>query len=136
MALYFNNQYADTVWIAFVYLDPNCSPTHFRKIGWWQVNSGDNFNAWDTNLRTVNQYAAFYAEEYRDEGGATWGGNGNNWYLIPELGFDQCYDDNTNCTRQPNFALLDFNGAPNCTVTIGRAAGHFDVEAWISVDPG
>jgi hypothetical protein len=34
----------------------------------WQVNSGETFNAWNTDLRNVNRYAAFYAEEYRDEG--------------------------------------------------------------------
>ena len=42
-----------------------------------------------------NRYAAFYAEEYRDSGGATWGGTGNNWYLIPDTAFNQCYVSGT-----------------------------------------
>jgi len=128
MALYFQNLYSDTIWIAFLYFDGGCGPTPFRKLGWWQVNSGETFNAWNTDLRNVGRYAAFYAEEYRDEGGATWSGTGNNWYLISDVAFNQCYDDNTNCNQQPDFVPLDFNGYADLNVTLGPAAGQLDVQ--------
>ncbi len=127
MALYFRNLFPNTVWIAFQYYDPGCSPNPFRKLGWWQVNSGDTLNAWDTDLRNVNRYASFYAEEFKDAGGATWNGTGNNWYRISDAQFDQCYDDNTNCNQQPDFINLDFGGFADTTVTIGPENGQVDV---------
>ncbi len=113
MALYFLNETPNTIFIAFLYFDNGCGGTPFRKLGWWQVDPGEKFNAWNTDLSTVNRYAAFYAEEYIDSGGATWSGTGNNWYLIPDLKFNQCYDDNTNCNQQPDFVPLDFMTADN-----------------------
>jgi uncharacterized membrane protein len=124
MALFFQNQYSDTVWIAFLYEDTGCGATPWHKMGWWQVDSGTTFNAWNTDLRGVNRYAAFYAEEYRDSGGATWSGNGNNWYLISDTRFDQCYDNNSNCNQQPDFIPLDFNGYADLTVTLGPNPGQ------------
>jgi hypothetical protein len=128
MALYFQNLYSDTIWFAFLYFDPSCSGTSFKKIGWYQVNPGQTINFWNTDLRSVNRYAAFYAEEYRDSGGATWSGTGNNWYLVPDVAFNQCYDDNTNCNQQPDFVPLDFNGFSDMTVTLGPAAGQLNVQ--------
>jgi uncharacterized membrane protein len=123
MPLYFVNLYPNTIWIAFLYYDPACTPTPFRKQGWWQVNSQQIFNAWDTDLNNVNPNAAFYAEEFRDEGGATWSGTGNNWYQISDVRFDQCYDDNTNCNQQPDFVPLDF-GRQGPVIWLGPAAGQ------------
>src|SRR6476619_6421625 len=100
MALHFKNLYNDTIWIAFLYHDTGCQGVPFRKLGWWAVPSGQTFNAWNTDLRNVNRYAAFYAEEFRDSGGATWSGTGNSWYRISDGSFNQCYDDNTNCNQQ------------------------------------
>jgi hypothetical protein len=123
MALYFQNLYANTVWIAFLYGDQVCGRTPFRKLGWWGVPSGQSFGAWNTDLRNVNRYAAFYAEEYKDSQGATWSGTGNNWYLIPDGAFNQCYDDNANCNQQPDFVPLDFSGSADVIVVLGPAAG-------------
>lgn len=127
MSLSFKNSYSDTIWIAFLYYDPGCNGAPFRKLGWWQVNPGDTFNAWNTDLRNVSRYAAFYAEEFKDSGGATWSGIGNNWYLIPDGGFNQCYGDNSNCNQQPDFINLDFAGMADMTVTLGPAAGQLDI---------
>lgn len=135
MSLYFQNLYPDTIWIAFLYYDPGCGPAPFKKLGWWQVNSGETFNAWNTDLRNVNRYAAFYAEEYRDAGGATWSGSGNNWYLIPDAAFDQCYDDNTNCNQQPDFIALDFAGNADMTVTLGPEAGQLNIQGSTPLPP-
>jgi hypothetical protein len=96
-------------------------------MGWWAVNSGQIFNAWDVDLRRVNRYAAFSAEEFKDSGGATWSGTGNNWYLIPDVGFSQCYDDNTNCNQQPDFISLDFAGNADVTVVLGPRAGDVQI---------
>src|SRR4029453_3738998 len=77
-----------------------------QRWGGGGVNSGQIFNAWNVNLRLVNRYAAFYADDFK---GGAWSRKGNNWYLISTSGFRQCYDDNTNCNIQPNFVPLDFN---------------------------
>ena len=127
MSLNFQNLYSNTVWIAFLYGDSSCGGTPFKKMGWWGVNSGQTFNAWNTDLRGVNRYAAFYAEEFKDSGGATWSGTGNNWYLIPDGAFWQCYDDNTNCNQQPDFVPLDFAGNADVTVVLGPASGQVNV---------
>lgn len=75
MALYFTNATDDTIWIAFMYFDSSCGPTNqnYRKLGWWQVDSGQQFNAWNTDLFNVNQYAYFYAKS----NGTTWASTGN-----------------------------------------------------------
>lgn len=134
MALYFQNQFTDTLWIAFLYYHPECSAnggTPFRKMGWWGVAPGQTFNAWDTDLRQVGSHAAFYAEEFRDSGGATWSGSGNNWYRIPDTGFAQCYDDNVNCTQQPDFILLEFNQQSDALVILGPDPSQVQVNEWI-----
>jgi hypothetical protein len=64
-------------------------------------------------LQTVNRFASFYAQEFRNGGGATWNGSGNRWFLIRDVAFNQCYDDNTGCNQQPNFVDLDFQQADN-----------------------
>ena len=150
MALLFVNNFPAAVWIALVYGDTGCGGQPFRKRGWYQVNPGQEFNAWNTNLRTVNRYALFYAEEYyalfyaeeyKDSGGATWSGNGNHWYRVPDTRFDQCFDDNTNCNQQPNFIQLDFQKADNGTahfvdihVTLGPGAGQMKVIGSVRID--
>lgn len=125
MALNFQNLYSKTVWIAFLYGDRNCRGTPFSKVGWWGVNSGQIFNGWNVDLRRVNRYAAFYADDFT---GATWSGSGNNWYLIPTEGFRQCYDDNTNCNMQPNFVPLDFNGFIDVNVVLGPGSGKLKIK--------
>ena len=126
MALNFQNLYSNPIFIAFLFHNPNCSGTPWTKQGWWGVNSGQIFNAWNVDLRTVNRYAAFYAD---DGGSVTWSGTGDNWYLVrsPE-GFTQCYDDNTNCNIQPNFVVLDFNGFYDVNVVLGPGAGKLNIK--------
>lgn len=125
MALYFQNRYSNTVWIAFLYYDRNCRETPFTKMGWWQVNSAQILNGWNVDLRAVNRYAAFFAGA---SDGVTWSGTGNNWYLISESRFSQCYDDNTNCNMQPDFVPLDFNGFYDVNVVLGPGAGKLDIK--------
>jgi hypothetical protein len=141
MSLYFINHYPAAIWIAFLYYDSGCSGTPFRKTGWWQVNPGETFNAWNTDLRTVNRHAAFYAEEFKDSGGATWSGTGNSWYRISDMAFNQCYDDNTNCNQQPDFVQLDFRKADNgvadfidLMITLGPGQGQLSAIGSVPID--
>ncbi len=141
MALNFQNLYKITVFIAFVYGDTACSPNHFRKQGWWTVAPGQTLTVWNVDLRRVNRHAAFYAEEFKDSGGATWSGTGNNLYRIRDVAFNQCYDDNTNCNQQPNFALLDFQHADNgnhpfesLRVILGPAPGQIRTQGSVIID--
>ena len=128
MALNFQNLYSQTIWIAFLFHNPNCSGTPWTKMGWWGVNSGQIFNAWNVDLRSVNRYAAFYAQDFTSRRGAAWSGTGNNWYLIRSERFSQCYDDNTNCDMQPDFVPLDFNGFFDVNVVIGPGAGKLAIK--------
>jgi uncharacterized membrane protein len=131
MALEFQNFYHSKIFIALLYGDNSCGPSKFRKQGWWAIERGQTRNLWNVNLRTVNRFAAFYAEEFKDSGGATWDGTGNGWYRIRNVGFNQCYDDNTGCNQQPNFVQLDFQNADNghhvfhsMRITLGPAPGQ------------
>jgi hypothetical protein len=124
MSLYFHNLYSDTVFIAFLYADTGCGGTPFRKQGWWQVASGQTLNLWNTDLRTINRLASFYAEA----SGATWSGTGASWYRIPDQKFNQCFDDNTNCNKTSDFVQLDFNGYTDFTVTLGPASGQLNLQ--------
>jgi uncharacterized membrane protein len=112
MGLHFQNQYRNTVSIAFVYGDTACG-SKFRKQGWWNVGPGQTFTIWNVDLRTVNRFACFYAEEFKGGGGATWSGTGNKWFSIRDVAFNQCYEDNTGCNQQPNFVDIDFDSADN-----------------------
>jgi len=130
VGLEFQNQYRNTLYIALVYGSESCA-SKFKKQGWWGVDPGQTRSIWNVNLQTVNRFAAFYAEEFRGGGGATWNGTGNQWYQIPDVGFDQCYEDNTGCNQQPNFVALDFQQADNgnhpfygLRVTLGPSIGE------------
>ena len=127
MALYFQNLYPRTLWIAFLFHNPDCRETPWTKMGWWGVTSGQIFHAGTVDLRTVNRYAAFYAQDFTSRG-ATWRGSGNNWYFISTQGFSQCFDDNTNCDMQPDFVPLDFNGFYDVNVVLGPGAGKLDIK--------
>jgi uncharacterized membrane protein len=130
MGLEFRNQYHNKIWIALVYGDSGCSSS-FRKQGWWGLDPGQTRSLWNVDLRRVNRFASFYAQEFKGGGGATWNGSGNRWYLIRDVGFNQCYEDNTGCNQQPNFADLDFTRADNgnhpfsgLRVTLGPGIGQ------------
>lgn len=142
MALKFQNVYRNTIWVALLWGDNGCGPTHkFRKQGWWSVNPGQTSILWNVNLQTVNRYAAFYAQEFRNSGGATWDGQGNGWYRIRDDAFNQCYDDDTGCNQEPNFVQLDFQNADNgnhpfnsLTVTLGPSPGQIRIIGSVRID--
>jgi Protein of unknown function (DUF1036) len=141
MALNFQSLHNGTIWIALLYGDTGCGATPFRKQGWWAVSPGQTRTLWNVPLYNVNRFAAFYAEEFKDSGGATWSGTGNGWYRIPDIAFNQCYDDNTNCNQQPNFVQLDFHHADNgdeafydLTVTLGPASGQMKTIGSVLID--
>jgi uncharacterized membrane protein len=126
MALHFQNLYSGTVWIAFLYHAPSCVGAPWKKMGWWQVNSGQILSPWNVNLRTVNRFAAFHALD--STRGVNWNGTGNNWYAVPERAFNQCYDDNTDCNLVFDFIVLDFNGFYDVTVVLGPSAGKLSIK--------
>src|SRR3954451_25020422 len=140
MGLQFQNQYHGKLYIALVYGDASCG-SKFRKQGWWSLDPFQTRTLWDVNLQTVNRFASFYAEEFKDGGGATCNGTGNQWYQIPGVGFSQCYEDNSNCSQQPNFVALDFQQADNghhlfndLRITLGPAAGQLTRMGSVIID--
>lgn len=140
MGLEFQNQYHGTIWIALVYGDQGCA-SRFRKQGWWGVDSGQTRTIWNVNLQTVNRFASFYAQEFKGGGGATWNGAGNNWYLIRDVAFNQCYEDTTGCNQQPNFVGIDFDRADNgnhnfngLRITLGPAPGQIRTIGSVLID--
>jgi uncharacterized membrane protein len=142
MALLFQNQYNKTLWIALLYGDTACG-SKFRKQGWWNVDPGQTRNIWNVDLRRVNRFACFYAEEFKGGGGATWSGTGNRFFQIRDVAFNQCYEDNTGCNQQPNFVDLDFDNPgtfPNpfvtLTVTLGPSPGQIQTRGEVPIDEG
>lgn len=143
MALEFQNHYHNTISVALVWGNNACS-SKFGKKGWWNVGPGQTRNIWNVNLAKVNRFAAFYAEEFENGGGATWNGTGNMWYLIRgDAAFDQCYEENTGCNQQPNFVPLDFQQADNghaafydLRITLGPSPGQIHRIGSVLIDPG
>lgn len=140
MGLEFQNYYAKTLYVAFIYGDKDCG-VKFRKQGWWAVNPGQTRTVWNVNLQTVNRYAYFFAEEFKDGGGATWTGSEQRFYRVPNVEFNQCLDDQTNCSQQPNFVPLDFDNADNgnhqfhgIKVTLGPEPGRIRTKGWVPID--
>ena len=140
MGLEFQNQYHNTIWIALVYGDKACG-SKFKKQGWWSVDPGQTRNIWDVNLQRVNRFASFYAQEFKGGGGATWNGTGNRWFLIRDVAFNQCYEDNTGCNQQPNFVGIDFEQADNghhpfnsYRVSLGPSAGQIRTTGSVRID--
>jgi uncharacterized membrane protein len=140
MGLEFQNQYHSKIFVALVYGDTGCA-SKFRKQGWWAIDPGQTRSIWNVNLQKVNRFASFYAEEFKGGGGATWNGSGNKWFMIRDVGFNQCYEDNTGCNQQPNFVDLDFHKADNgnhpfygLRITLGPAPGQMRTIGSVLID--
>jgi Protein of unknown function (DUF1036) len=129
VALYFANETDNTVWAAFCYQDSSggAGAGSFRKIGWWEIPSGQTLTAWDVDLRTVNRYAYFYAES---ADGAVWAGPG----LTLEVGlhaFNQPALESPDDPERADFIELDFAGNYGLGVMLGPRDGQYS----LSPDP-
>lgn len=124
MALSFQNQTSQTVWICVAYYDPStgASNQYFRKEGWWSIAPGGTFLFWNVDLRTVNRY--FYYEGELAADATVWGGTGNAWTEITDAAFNQGFLDQTNCVRWVDFQQLDFGGLVGLTVVLGPKPGQ------------
>lgn len=122
MALFLGNASGVTAFVSLVW-DNNstgCGPfSSFRKGGWWRVDNGQTRNLWNVDLRTVNATGAFFAEQFLNGQGLTWGdlGVNNDVFIRPGV-FGQCYDDLTGCTQRARFGVLAFNTAANTLVRL------------------
>jgi hypothetical protein len=120
MALFFSNSSGVTAWVSLIWGSNACGPfANFKKGGWWSLSNGQTRNLWNVDLLTVNPVGAFFAEQFLNGQGLTWGDLGvNNEVLIRNGVFTQCYDDLTGCNQRPKFGLLAFNTAPNMLVRL------------------
>lgn len=127
MALYFVNSSGVDAFISFMWPISSCGPfLQFRKQAWWRVNNGQSYNLWNIDLRTAyaptgsSPFGAFYAEQFRNGGGNTWGGaSGTPNAIISDVGpMNQCFDNPTGCNQTVEMAVLPFNTAPNMTVQL------------------
>jgi hypothetical protein len=122
MALYFGNSSGVTAWVTLIWAHStsSCGPfSPFAKWGWWQVNDGQTRDLWSVDLLTVNAVGAFFAEQWYNGQGLTWGDLGpNNDVLIRPGQYAQCYDDLTGCTQRAKFGVLAFNTASNMLVRL------------------
>lgn len=111
-----------TAYVTLIWSHGNtgCGPfSSFRKGGWWQVNDGQTINLWNVDLQTVNPVGAFFAEQYLNGQGLTWGDLGvNNEVLIRPGIYNQCYDDLTGCAQLAKFGILAFNTAANTLIRL------------------
>lgn len=120
MALFFGNSSGVTAWVHLIWGSTACGPfANFQKWGWYPVNDGQTRNLWNVDLLTVNPVGAFFAEQFLNGQGLTWGDLGiNNEVLIRNGVSTQCYDDLTGCNQRSKFGLLAFNTASNMLVTL------------------
>jgi hypothetical protein len=95
MSLNFRNEHNATAYVGVVLLDRTCSPSPWRKIGWYTVPPGGVvvvMGGSQHDLPFTN--FAWFAETFAD--GPCW--SGNRWYRVSHnVAFSQCYDDDTGC---------------------------------------
>src|ERR1017187_1218135 len=116
MPLVFQNNSGEDAYLACLWPDNSCGPTdHWRKMGWYKIANGTSFQFSAADLSGMS-VMAWFADWWA--GGPSWHGSGNKWYWVTNNGFNQCYDDNTNCDVQYDFQDLDFNGNYGLTVTL------------------
>jgi hypothetical protein len=125
MALYFCNEYSNTVYVAILYYDQTCGVANqnFKKSGWYAVNPGQtmvpNIPSLYGDLRQGNARAYFFAEEYSGSQGEVWHGTGNAWASIPNGdAFTQCSEDLANTQQQVDFYDIEFRGFSDVFVMI------------------
>src|SRR5579864_8314655 len=93
--LTFNNSTPAAVYLAFVTYDSGCGPDKWRKQGWYKILPGGSYTVIGNDLRTVNRYIGWFADDWA--GGPAWNGPGTYDYLVTNNAFNQCYDDNAGC---------------------------------------
>ncbi len=124
MTLFFGNASGVTAWVSLIWSHSNsgCGPfSSFRKGGWWKVDDGQVRDIWNVDLNgpLINPVGAFFAEQFLNGQGLTWGDLGvNNEVFIRPGVFTQCYDDLTGCTQRAKFGVLAFNTAPNTLISL------------------
>jgi hypothetical protein len=118
MALFFGNASGVTAFVAIIFHNPDCGPfSPFRKSGWFQVDNGEVRNLWPIDLQTVKP-GAFFAEQFLNGQGLTWGDLGvNNEVFIRPGYFNLCFDSLSGCTQRAKFGLLAFN-TPNTLISL------------------
>jgi hypothetical protein len=125
VALYFANDTDNTVWAVFCYQDSSggAGAGSFRKIGWWQIPSGQKLTAWDVDLRTVNRYAYFYAESAV---GGVWTGPGLTLDISPHA-FNQPALDTPDDPKKADLIELDFADNYGLGVMLGPRDGQYSL---------
>ena len=125
MALYFSNNVGNGIraWVSLVYgySGAACGPfaPNHRKAGWFRVDANQVTRVWNVDLLTVDPVGAFFAEQYAGVY-YSWGKLGvNNEVLIRRnFGFNQCFDDLTDCDQRAEFGVLAFNTASNMLIVL------------------
>ena len=126
--LTFKNATANTVYLALCTADSSCGPTdQWRKHGWYAIAPNASLTVIGNDLRTVNRYLAWFADDWA--GGPSWNGPGNRDYLVTNNAFNQCYDNNSGCNVRYEFQQLDLNGSYGMIVTL-TAPGKFSVDGY------
>jgi hypothetical protein len=121
MALYLSNScpFPTSVSVSLLIYDPTCKVggQPWRKEGWWNIKYGQTIkpDALNVNLTTVNAWVGIYAVS----GIISWEGTGNAWFQIPaSAAFNQCGEDETNCTNWVDYHGVEFSGDSDYVVYI------------------
>lgn len=121
MALYLSNScpFPTSISVSLLIYDPTCKVggQPWRKEGWWNLKNGQTIkpDALNVNLTTVNSWVGIYAVS----GIVSWQGTGNAWFQIPtSAAFNQCGEDETNCTTWVDYYGVEFTGDSDYVVYI------------------
>jgi Protein of unknown function (DUF1036) len=98
MALYFHNNYAETVSLAVGLSDSGCSPS-FRKHGWFKIHHGHTLEVYSGDLSAIIPFICYWYAMAAD--GTVWAGPYNT--LVSTGSFDQCFYDDTGMTENKGF---------------------------------
>lgn len=85
MGLNFRNTTGATVYVAYAYLNFNCRPVTYAKIGWYRVDPGQTVQVWSG---FAGGHTFFYYAE--DLFGRVW--SGSYFTQVPRTGFHWCWD--------------------------------------------
>ena len=111
--LHFVNQTRTDVYVALITYDAKCGKKMpFRKHGWYLVPAGGSAKVINGDLRDENAYLGWYAHEAHSS--KNW--PGDRRHKVGAGKFNQCLDNDHNCTIYEEFHSLDTR--PNFGVKI------------------
>lgn len=112
MSLSFENTYSnETAYVALVWFDDTCNPHTWRKMGWFHIPPGETVVVFPGDLQELPDRNWAWFAQLGGADGPCWSGDPrHHYYSVPHnLGFNQCFDNNSGCNAAYPFVAAVFN---------------------------